>query len=242
MHYSKRKIIAVFLAVVVFGTAFSLFLGTTKSSPVSLRESACAFENKEASCIDSSEVWKSGLRYFDSVLAKTGDTVGAVKALFWNHWNLRFVGQECSGNPDAIFPRRVLESGVSSCVGTTWLALMLKEARNIRLDAILLPGHIFFRIGDTNVEPNRSGYSYTDAEYRKKYAAGPWTGYEFTPIHKRQFLGIVAFNLGNALLETDPEKSLAWYKVANEFFPAYPGIEANRIIAIKKLSRSEKKR
>lgn len=240
MRYSKRKIFALFFSVVVLVTAFSLFFGTKKTATLSLREAACAFEDREASCIDSLDAWKNGLLYFDSVLARTGDTVEAVKSLFWNHWNLRFIGQERSGNPEAIFPHRVLENGVSSCVGATWLALMLKEARNIRIDAILLPSHIFFRTCGVNMEPNRSGYSYTDEEYRNKYAEGPWTGYEFSPLHKRQFLGIVAFNLGNAMFSAEPKKALAWYKVASEFFPAYPGIEANRILALKELNRSDR--
>lgn len=239
MRYSKRKIFTLFFAVVVLVTSFCLFFGTGKSAPVSLRNAACSFENLEASCFDSSMAWKGGLLYFDSVLAATGDTVGAVKSLFWDHWNLRFVGQERSEDPEAIFPHRVLESGVSSCVGTTWLALMLEEARNIRIDAILLPGHVFFRTCGINMEPNRSGYSYSDEEYRQKYAAGPWSGYEFSPLHKKQFLGIVAFNLGNALRETDPKKAIAWYRVASEFFPAFPGIEANRILALKELGRSD---
>ncbi len=237
MRYTKRKIFTLFFAVVVLVTSLCLFFGRGKQSPVSLRKAACAFENLDASCFDSSMAWNSGLLYFDSVLATTGDTVGAVKALFWNHWNLRFVGQERSEDPGAIFPHSVLESGVSSCVGATWLALMLGEARSIRIDAILLPGHVFFRTCDINMEPNRSGYSYTDAEYRQKYAAGPWSGYEFSPLHKKQFLGIVAFNLGNALRKAEPQKAIAWYKVASEFFPAYPGIEANRILAIRELSR-----
>ncbi len=238
MRYSKRKIFTLFFAVVVVVTSFCLFFETGKSTPVSLRKAACTFENLGASCFDSSAAWNGGLLYFDSVLAATGDTVGAVKALFWDHWNLRFVGKERSEDPRAIFPHRVLESGVSSCVGATWLALMLGEARNVRIDAILLPGHVFFRTCDVNMEPNRSGYSYTDEEYRQKYAAGPWSGYEFSPLRKKQFLGIVAFNLGNSLREADPQKALAWYKVASEFFPAFPGIEANRILALKELSRS----
>ncbi len=77
MHYSKRKIVAVFFAVVVIVTAFSLFFGTKKAPPLSFREAACAFENSEASCIDSLDAWKNGLLYFDSLLAVTGDTVGA---------------------------------------------------------------------------------------------------------------------------------------------------------------------
>lgn len=241
MRSGRRKRLAAGLFVVaVCAMALSLWFGLGKTETVSLRDAACTFENGEPSCMDSFAPWTSGLAHFDSVLLQTGDTVGAVRDLFWNYWNLKFGGQESVGLSASIFPRRILSSGISACVGTTWLALMLGEARGIRVDAILLPGHVFFRVNGVNMEPNRSGYSYTDLEYRQKYASGPWTGFEFTPLGKKRFLGIVAFNLGNSHLDSDPDKALGWYKVAGEFFPAYPGIERNRILAMKKRERSEK--
>lgn len=241
MRSGKRKKIGIlFLAVFACVAAVSFWIGAGKTEAVSLRAAACTFEGAEPSCMDSFAPWTSGLAHFDSVLLQTGDTVEAVGNLFWNYWNLRFVGRERAGLSSAILPRRILSSGISACVGTTWLALMLGEARGLRIDAILLPGHIFFRVNGVNMEPNRSGYFYTDREYRQKYASGPWTGYEFAPLYRKQFLGIVAFNLGNSFLESDAAKALGWYKVAGEFFPAYPGIERNRILAMKKLGQSEK--
>lgn len=237
---SKKPVIFFFVVVICATTAALVFEGKDKA--VSLRDASCTFEGREPGCMDSVPAWTSGLAYFDSLLASGTDTVESVRRLFWKHWKLRFIGQEGVNIPAAIFPRKILKSGVSGCVGITWLALMLEEARGVRIDAVLLPGHIFFRVNGKNLEPNRSGYSYTDEEYRKKYAAGPWTGYEFEPLYRKQFLGLVAFNMGNVVLESEPERALGWYKIAGEFFPAYPGIEANRLIALKKLERDEKEK
>ncbi len=159
----------------------------------------------------------------------------AVKSLFWDFWGLEFAGEEESTAPSSILPGRSLEFGKSGCVGMTWLALMLAEARQLRIDAILVPGHMFFRVNGVNLEPNREGYYYSDEEYRKKYADGSWSGYEFRPLYKKQFLGLVAFDMGNYFLESNPENALAWYKIASEFFPAYPGVDKNRRLAIEKV-------
>jgi hypothetical protein len=122
------------------------------------------------------------------------------------------------------------------------------RARNLPLNVILLPGHVFLRYGKSsgleefgfarktvNLEPNRRGYSYTDEEYREKYKNGHWTGLEFKPLKSREFVGLAAFDLGNLYLEADPRRALAWYRMAEEFFPEYPGISVNQEIAKKKV-------
>ena len=86
-----------------------------------------------------------------------------------------------------------------------------------------------------NLEPNREGYSYTDAEYREKYKAGPWTGLEFKPLTPSQFVGLAAFNMGNLYLDSDLRRALTWYRMAEEFFSEYPGIKANQEIAKSRL-------
>lgn len=238
MRYSPlRKPVFLFCLVVTAVTAALLLCCPKDAEPISLRDAACTFEGLEPGCVDSLETWNRGLDFFDSVLEKSGDTVLAVRSLFWNFWDLRFAGASNTDDPKTVLPLRVLAEKRSSCMGVVWLALMLREVRDLRMDAYMLPGHVFFRVNGVNLEPNRAGYSYTDDEYRKKYAAGVWVGYEFQPLQKRQFLGLAAFNLGNAELELHPEKALLWYKISGEFFPAFPGIEVNRQIALKKLSR-----
>ena len=41
--------------------------------------------------------------------------------------------------------------------------------------------------------------------------------------------------MGNYFLKSEPEIALAWYKIASEFFPAYPGVDKNRRLAIEKV-------
>lgn len=127
-------------------------------------------------------------------------------------------------------------------MGLSWLALMVAEARDLHLDAILLPGHVFLRYGSSdsfvNLEPNRRGYSYTDEEYREKYKNGNWTGLEFEPLKPREFMGLAAFDIGNLYLDSEPPRALSWYRLAEEFFPKYPGIAVNQAIAKSRLPDS----
>ena len=223
---------ALFLMLIV---ALMLVLAPNRGQNISLVSAACTFDDFEPQCFDRNSRWNEGLYYFDSVLYDTKDTLRAVKSLFWDFWGLEFAGEEESTAPSSILPGRSLEFSKSGCVGMTWLALMLAEARQLRIDAILVPGHMFFRVNGVNLEPNREGYYYSDEEYRKKYADGSWSGYEFRPLYKKQFLGLVAFDMGNYFLESNPENALAWYKIASEFFPAYPGVDKNRRLAIEKV-------
>ena len=116
---------------------------------------------------------------------------------------------------------------------------MVAEVRGLPLDAILLPGHVFLRYGSSdsfvNLEPNRRGFTYTDDEYREKYQDGPWTGLEFKPLEPRQFIGLAAFDIGNLYLENDIPRALTWYRMAEEFFPEYPGVGVNQAVAKSRL-------
>lgn len=233
MRFKSKKFGAVLLLFVcVFGSAFFLLRGDGKASYL---EAACTFEGLPADCLDTLPAWNAGLDFFDGALSKSRDTVEAVKALLWDFWGLEFAGMDFSDSPSSVLPLRVLQGKRSGCVGAVFLAEMLGDARKIRIEAILLPSHVFFRVNGVNLEPNRRGHSYTDAEYRQKYAQGPWTGFEFSPLTGRQFLGIVAFDLGNWQMPASPEKALAWYKVAAELFPQYPGISVNRRAALESL-------
>jgi len=212
--------------------ALSLILWSGRSDQMSFREMACVFEERSPGCLDSIRDWNEGLAYFDSSVAATRDTLNSLKNLLWAFWNIEFAGAgEASITKDAVLPLRVLENRTSGCMGLSWLALMVAEARQLQLDAILLPGHVFLRYDSLNLEPNRRGYSYTDNEYREKYKDGNWTGLEFRPLQVHEFVGLAAFDIGNFYLEKDVPRALTWYRMAEEFFPKYPGIAVNQSIA-----------
>ena len=227
-----------FLATLVIALPFLLWNG--KNDSMSYREMACVFEEHAPGCLDSISDWHAGLAYFDSNVATTHDTLQSLKNLLWQFWNIEFAGAgEAAVAKESVLPLRVLANKKSGCMGLSWLALMVAEARDLHLDAILLPGHVFLRYGSSdssvNLEPNRRGFTYTDEEYREKYRKGTWTGLEFKPLESRQFIGLAAFDIGNLYLENDIPRALTWYRMAEEFFPEYPGIEANQSIAKNKL-------
>ncbi len=231
-------------AFILLGVAGLVFLWGGRGGDLSYREMACSFEGGQPFCLDTNEDWNSGLRFYDSTLSVTSDTLQSLKSLLWDFWNIEFAGsQNASSSKDVILPLTVLKNKKSGCVGLVWLAMMVAEARQIHLQPILLPGHVFLRYESVldgsrpsiNLEPNRRGYAYTDEEYREKYKDGPWTGLEFKPLLSRQFFGLAAFDMGNLYLEQSAPDALKWYRLAEEMFPEYPGISVNQKIAKKRL-------
>lgn len=213
----------------------------------SYRAMACTFEDRSPACLDSVLDWNKGLAFYDSTLALSEDTLGSLKKLLWEYWNIEFVGAgPVSYARESSLPLQVLEKRKSGCMGLSWLAMMVAESRQIPLQVILLPGHVFLRYhcnegGDpqcVNLEPNRQGYSYTDVEYREKYREGHWSGFEFEPLTVSQYMGLIAFNIGNLYMDSDPRRALTWYRMAEDFFPEFPGISHNQKITKKKLPDS----
>ena len=231
---------ALFIAVVA---ALSLLLWSGRTDKMSYREMACVFEERAPGCLDSTHDWHAGLAYFDSSVAVNHDTLQSLKNLLWQFWNIDFAGAgEAAVAKESVLPLRVLANKKSGCMGLSWLALMVAESRHLQLDGILLPGHVFLRYGSSdnfvNLEPNRRGFTYTDEKYREKYKEGRWTGLEFKPLETRQFVGLAAFDIGNLYLENDVPRALTWYRMAEEFFPEYPGITVNQSIAKSRLPDS----
>ena len=227
------------LLLIVLAASLALVLWSGQTERMSFKDAACSFEDKLPGCLDAVDSWNAGLAFYDSALNASGDTLQSLKALLWEYWNLEFAGAgDAAVTKEAILPLRVLETHKSGCMGLSWLAMMVAEARQIPLAVIMLPGHVFLRYGrdnTVNLEPNREGFSYTDEEYREKYKKGPWTGLEFKPLAPTQFVGLAAFNMGNLYLDSDLRRALTWYRMAETFFPEYPGIKVNQEIAKSRL-------
>ena len=238
MKYSKRLFWPIL--VIVFAASLALVLWSGRSESMGYRDSACIFEDLAPTCLDTVGEWNRGLAFYDSALMATGDTMQSLKALLWEYWTLEFAGAgESAVERNSILPLRVLQTQKSGCMGLSWLAMMVAESRQIPLAVIMLPGHVYLRYGRgsavVNMEPNRRGFSYTDEEYREKYKRGPWTGLEFKPLLPLQFMGLAAFNMGNLYLDSDLRRALTWYRMAETFFPEYPGIKANQDVAKSRL-------
>jgi hypothetical protein len=227
------------LLLIVLAASLALVLWSGQTERMGFRDAACSFEDNLPGCLDAVPAWNAGLAFYDSALNASGDTLQSLKALLWEYWNLEFAGAGAAAvTKEAILPLRVLETHKSGCMGLSWLAMMVAEARQIPLAVIMLPGHVFLRYGrdnTVNLEPNREGFSYTDEEYREKYKKGPWTGLEFKPLTSTQFVGLAAFNMGNLYLDSDLRRALTWYRMAETFFPEYPGIKVNQEIAKSRL-------
>ena len=227
--------------IVVFSVSLALILWSGRTEVAGYRDMACSFEDKLPGCLDSVAEWNDVLAFYDSALNASGDTLQSLKGLLWQYWAIQFAGAgDAAVARNAILPLRVLENKKSGCIGLSWLAMMVAEARQIPLSVILLPGHVYLRYGAdrtafVNLEPNREGFSYTDDEYREKYRNGPWTGLEFKSLSPAQFTGLAAFNMGNLYLDSDLRRALTWYRMAETFFSEYPGIKANQDIAKSRL-------
>lgn len=236
-----KKLVPVVLFLMAVGALYALWGGF--GGKVSYRDMACGFEERSLNCLDSIDEWNRGLVFYDSTLSVTNDTLGALKSLLWEFWNIEFAGAgEAAVSRESILPLQVLQTKKSGCMGLSWLAMMVAESRGIALNTVLLPGHVFLRYGGNgdskesiNLEPNRRGHSYKDEEYRQKYENGPWTGMEFKPLTSAQFMGLAAFDMGNLYLDSNVQKALTWYRVAEDFFPEYPGISTNQKIAKSRL-------
>ena len=235
-HVVRACIVVAFFVAVAVAGLYLLWGG--QGGNISYRDMACSFEDRPAGCVDSVPGWNEGLSFYDFTLSVTGDTLQSLKSLLWDFWGIEFAGAgEAAVSRESILPLQVLQLKMSGCMGLSWLALMVAEARNIELHAVLLPGHVFLKYGQAarenvqNLEPNRKGFAYTDEEYREKYKAGPWTGLEFRPLSAREFIGLGAFDMGNLYLQSDAARALKWYRGAESLFPEYPGIAENQKVA-----------
>ncbi len=233
------------LFILVATLALLTLLWNGQKDGGSYRTMACVFEDRSPVCLDSISEWREGLNFYDSSLALSKDTLGSLRKLLWEYWTIEFVGAgPASYAKESLLPLQVLKERKSGCMGLSWLAMMVAEARQIPLQVILLPGHVFLKYDCenegpcVNLEPNRQGYSYTDEEYREKYKNGHWSGFEFKPLTVSQYMGLVAFNIGNLYMDSEPPRALTWYRMAEDFFPEFPGISHNQKIAKKKLPDS----
>ncbi len=238
----RQIIFLVFLAGMVAGFYFFFF---HKFAPVipTLKDAACIWDGYDKNCFEKNDAWQRGITYFRSQLQSSAttymDTLEALRSLLWTKegWSLKFAGEGApSVRLESLFPLRILEKDSSGCLGIAWLAMMVAESEHFGLEVILLPGHVVLRYHGIYMEPNLNGYSYTESEYKQKYAKGPWTGLEWKPLTHGEILGLVAFNLGNEAFERNSRIALKWYDLADSFFPEYPGIAVNRDVARKTLN------
>ena len=128
--------------IVVLAASLALVLWSGRAETMGFRDAACSFEDRMPGCLDSMKIWNGGLAYFDSSLATTHDTLWSLKSLLWTYWGLEFAGAgDAAVTAEAILPLHVLQMKKSGCMGLSWLAMMLAEARNLPLSVIMLPVH-----------------------------------------------------------------------------------------------------
>lgn len=222
MPCNKKKIIFfLFILLSLVAMLWMLFYGASYS----YQNAACFYNQESTNCLLESKEWQEGRSVFYNELQTNKDTLNALIKVLYETWNIDF---DSSNALSSLYPLEVLKTQKAGCMGFAWLSLMLAEEFGFSLEVVMLPAHVFLRYNGINLEPNRKAHTYSDREYQEKYKEGPWTGLEWKALSKKEFLGLVAFNIGNHFMYSDSKQALVWYKMAKSLFPAYPGISINR--------------
>jgi len=97
----------------------------------------------------------------------------------------------------------VIRTRRGSCLGLSALVLALAESLALPAAGVLVPGHLFVRVGDhpgsVNAELLRQGEGLPDEWYVHKYQVPTGVRAYLRPLSPGEVLAVLRFNLGNAL-------------------------------------------
>jgi tetratricopeptide (TPR) repeat protein len=104
---------------------------------------------------------------------------------------------------ETILPHMVMKNKKGSCLGVSFLFLLLAEKCMDNLYGVLLPGHFFIRFVDStiirNIEPNRSGYSHPDSYYYKRYFSQNRSWFGLRNLSSKEAAAVMFYNIANIL-------------------------------------------
>jgi regulator of sirC expression with transglutaminase-like and TPR domain len=120
---------------------------------------------------------------------------------------------------------QVLADRRGSCLGLGALYLALGDrlgpAHGFTVQAVLVPGHFFVRVGDRNVETLRRGEQMPDSWYRERYEVPEKDAPAYMrPLAPAEVLAVFDYNSGNDLrLQGRFVEAAIAYRRANSAFP-----------------------
>jgi tetratricopeptide (TPR) repeat protein len=173
------------------------------------------------------------------------DQVNALSSLVYNTWEITF-----DSNRDdvlSLLPHTILKRKRGSCLGVSYLFLLLAERLDIPLHGVLLPGHFFVRYDDgdnrRNIEPNLRGHEHPDSYYRDRYAVSKDSWYRMANLSRKQAIAVFQYNLGNIYqARGDYVRARAEYACCVPALPGFAEAWGNLAIALEKLGLTEKAR
>jgi tetratricopeptide (TPR) repeat protein len=84
-----------------------------------------------------------------------------------------------------------------------------------------------------NLEPNRSGYTYTDSIYRMKYPKKYPSSYYQKELSDSEFLAVILYTLGGSFMEGKQyQKARTFYQLAIQEFPSFVEARVNNAISL----------
>jgi len=117
---------------------------------------------------------------------------------------LHFEREVKEADPRFMRLAQVLADRKGSCLGLAAVYLALGErlgpAHHFAVEGILVPGHLFVRVGGRNVELLRRGEQMPDQWYREKYEIPEKDAPAYLrPLAPAELLGLYDYNIGNDL-------------------------------------------
>ncbi len=173
------------------------------------------------------------------------EQVDILVSLVYNSWGISF-----DPNRDdlmSVLPHTILERKRGSCLGVSYLFLMLAERLEMPIHGVLLPGHFFVRYaeGNTrrNIEPNLRGFEHPDAYYRDRYGVSGNSWYTMENLSRSQAIAIFRFNLGNAYQsDGNYERAREEYACCVAAYPGFAEAWGNFAIALERMGRTNEAR
>jgi len=174
-------------------------------------------------------------RIGDISQVETADSVvTALNAMIYDSLRIQFIDDRSTMAP--AFPDHVLRNRTGSCLGISFLYMLLCDRIHVKAAGVVVPGHFFVRIihNDScrNIETMKSGKSLPDTWYREKFINPAGSNADLHSLSIEEVAGVVRFTTGNIFLQQKKyRKALDQYELAVAAIPRVAELWGNMAVA-----------
>lgn len=197
------------------------------------------------------ESWDSFIKILDSLSteveseiknAEPPEKIKIIRAIVFDRLKIRFDKNE--NLISNCLPQLVYKTKTGSCLGTGLLLLLLGERLKLPLYGVLVPTHFFVKYDcgnyHINIEPIKSGKSFEDSWYIKKYNFNNRKHEHLNNLTAKQVLAVTHYSAGNILLsKKNFDQAIKQYGIALNLWPHFTEASVNLAVALDQTGKSD---